>query len=228
MPIYKNVALPNVAFQSLTTSGAANTSTTPTVTVSKDGGAPASATNSPSHVGNGHWKISLTQTEMNADVVVVTATASGCVPAQREIYTEADYSSTRAGYLDAAVSSRSTYAGADTGGTTTLLARFTTQRASNLDYLDVSVQSIKSKTDLLPANPAAVGSQMQLDLTQAVSQVDVSLLTTMTVGHCLAAARAEAAGAESLVGTTWTKRNPDGSTFRAFTIDDSDAPTLRS
>mgnify|MGYP007024628772 CR=1 FL=1 len=99
MPIYKNVAFPNVAFQSLSTSGAANTSTTPTVTISKDGGAPAAASNAPTHVGGGHWKIDLSQAEMNANVVVLTATASGCVPSQREFYTEADYTSARAALL---------------------------------------------------------------------------------------------------------------------------------
>lgn len=43
--------------------------------------------------------------------------------------------------LDAAVSSRSTYAGADTAGTTTLLARLTAGRATGLDNLDATVSS---------------------------------------------------------------------------------------
>lgn len=112
--------------------------------------------------------------------------------------------------------------------TVTLLSRLTSTRAGNLDYLDVSSAAIKAKTDLIPANPAAVGSSMQLDLTQTVPPVDVSALTTMTVGHCLAAARAEAAGDETLSGLTWTKKNPDGSTFTTFTLDSATAPTLRS
>lgn len=44
-------------------------------------------------------------------------------------------------YLDAAVSSRSTYAGGDTAGTTTLLSRLTSGRATNLDHLDADVSS---------------------------------------------------------------------------------------
>jgi hypothetical protein len=77
--------------------------------------------------------------------------------------------------LNAAVSSRSTYAGGDTSGTTTLLARLTALRAGYLDNLsagavalagsapswytapvDVSsnVSAIKAKTDNLPAAPA--------------------------------------------------------------------------
>lgn len=43
--------------------------------------------------------------------------------------------------LDAAVSSRSTYAGADTAGTTTLLGRLTAGRAANLDGIDAAVSS---------------------------------------------------------------------------------------
>jgi hypothetical protein len=44
--------------------------------------------------------------------------------------------------LDAAVSSRSTYAGADTAGTTTLLARLTVPRAANLDFLDGFISTV--------------------------------------------------------------------------------------
>lgn len=43
--------------------------------------------------------------------------------------------------VDAAVSSRSTYAGADTAGTTTLLSRLSAGRATNLDNLDAAVSS---------------------------------------------------------------------------------------
>jgi hypothetical protein len=86
-------------------------------------------------------------------------------------------------YVDAKVSSRSTYAGTDTSGTTTLLSRVTSTRAGNLDNLDAAVSSrstyaggavasvtanvntnanatetaIKAKTDNLPASPAATG-----------------------------------------------------------------------
>lgn len=43
--------------------------------------------------------------------------------------------------IDATISSRSTYAGDDTAGTTTLLSRLTSARASNLDNLDAQVSS---------------------------------------------------------------------------------------
>jgi hypothetical protein len=43
--------------------------------------------------------------------------------------------------IDATISSRSTYAGGDTAGTTTLLGRLTAGRATNLDNLDATVSS---------------------------------------------------------------------------------------
>jgi hypothetical protein len=45
------------------------------------------------------------------------------------------------GRLDAAVSTRSTYAGSDTPGTSTLLSRLTAPRATNLDNLDAAVST---------------------------------------------------------------------------------------
>lgn len=48
---------------------------------------------------------------------------------------------TRLANLDAAVSTRSTYAGGDTAGTTTLLARLTSGRATALDFLDVAIST---------------------------------------------------------------------------------------
>jgi hypothetical protein len=46
--------------------------------------------------------------------------------------------------LDATISSRSTYAGTDTPGTTTLLGRLTAQRATNLDFLDAAISTVLS------------------------------------------------------------------------------------
>lgn len=55
--------------------------------------------------------------------------------------------------LDVAVSSRSTYAGTDTAGITTLLGRLTAQRATNLDNLDASISGIP--TSILGASAAS-------------------------------------------------------------------------
>jgi hypothetical protein len=65
-------------------------------------------------------------------------------PTAVQIRTEMDLNSTKLANLDATVSSRSTYAGADTAGTTTLLGRLTSGRSANLDNLDVAVSTRSS------------------------------------------------------------------------------------
>ncbi|MCA0032757.1 hypothetical protein [Mesorhizobium sp. B263B2A] len=84
---------------------------------------------------------------------------------------DASVTSVRMAHLDADVSSRSTYAGADTSGTTTLLSRLTNTRAGLLDNLDAAISTrlasgsytapdnagiaaISAKTANLPSDPA--------------------------------------------------------------------------
>jgi hypothetical protein len=88
-------------------------------------------------------------------------------PTAIQVRQELDANSTRLANLDTTVSSRSTYAGADTAGTTTLLARLTAQRATNLDNLDAAVSSRSSHT---AADVWAVASRT---LTGFVFQVTV-------------------------------------------------------
>ena len=78
------------------------------------------------------------QLATNADVPVSTRLAAASYttpPTTAAIRTELSVELAR---IDAAISSRSTYSGADTSGTTTLLGRLTSGRASNLDLIDVA------------------------------------------------------------------------------------------
>jgi hypothetical protein len=93
---------------------------------------------------------------------------------------------------------------------------------------NANATEIKAKTDNLPASPAAVGSVMALDTTQVVPAANVTAHSTVTVGDALLAARAQGAGAWTLSGTTLTLKNPDGTTFRVFTLDSATAPTSRT
>lgn len=92
-----------------------------TLRVIKDGTA-AAPTNSASEVDStnapGVYKLTLSAAEMNYDTVVLAGKSStaGVAIMPLTMITEM-------GRIDAAVSSRSTYAGADTSGTTTLLSR---------------------------------------------------------------------------------------------------------
>ena len=77
--ITKNVALTNFEFLMVSSSDhlTPTASLTITATISQDGGAFASCTNSVAEVSNGIYKINLTQTEMNADIITLKFTATG-------------------------------------------------------------------------------------------------------------------------------------------------------
>lgn len=90
------------------------------------------------------------------------------------------------GLLDAAVSSRSTYAGTDTPGTTTLLARLTAGRATNLDNLDAAVST---RSTYAGADTAGTTSLLSL-----VTGLVVPGDHTQYTAHALALAPATTAG----------------------------------
>ncbi len=64
------------------------TGLTVTATISKDGGAFTSTTNSASEIGNGWYKVTLTSTEMTADEIILKCTATGAAQCDRLIITE--------------------------------------------------------------------------------------------------------------------------------------------
>lgn len=145
-------------------------------------------------VGASVWDDGLTTMPARAgDAMTLTAAYDAAKTAAQAstALSNATWSDAKAGYLDAAVSSRSTYAGADTAGTTTLLSRLSATRAGYLDALSTGVpvgsasvtaiaeavrdlatsglaalkaliDAIKAKTDNIPATPAAVGDAMTL------------------------------------------------------------------
>lgn len=77
---------------------------------------------------------------------------------------------TMQGRVDVAVSTRSTYAGADTGGTTTLLGRLTSGRAGNLDNLDAQVSSrLASGGYTAPPSAATIADAVWNALTSSLT-----------------------------------------------------------
>ncbi len=126
------------------------------------GGTTASGAGTLTHISGGVWEYAPTQAETDTAVLglVLEGTSATSVPltvpttrfpAQTAGVLPAVASGSSGGVpligsspltnLDAAVSSRSTYAGGDTAGTTTLLSRLTSGRATNLDNLDAAVSS---------------------------------------------------------------------------------------
>jgi len=67
--------------------GAAITSGTVTLKITKDGGTQGTLSGSATHEGNGQWSINLTATEMDADVVGLAITHASAVPVYKTIRT---------------------------------------------------------------------------------------------------------------------------------------------
>ena len=150
-----------------TSDGSPLTGAAPTVTISKDGGAFASATNQPHEIGNGYYYVDLTTAETTVNNnVIVRATATGAQPTAIVWEPEQDLSglSTFDPSTDA-VTINATQA--DTFATASVVANIAT-----------TAGAIKAKTDNLPQNPAAVGSAMTLtqayDAAKTASQFDAA------------------------------------------------------
>src|SRR4051794_6625912 len=101
------------------------TGLTVTVTLSKAGGSFAAAGGTVTEISSGFYKIVLTTTDTNT----VGDLAFHCTGAAADATDfVAQVTAGDLANLDAAVTSRSTYAGVDTSGTTTLLTRLTSGR----------------------------------------------------------------------------------------------------
>jgi len=79
------------------------TGKSPTVQVSKDGGAFGDATGTPAEIANGWYKVDLTASETNADVVVLKATAAGCAQTDEAFYLPTETSASAVGSVADAV-----------------------------------------------------------------------------------------------------------------------------
>ena len=85
-------------------------------------------------------------------------------------------------FLDAAVSSRSTYAGADTAGTTTLLGLLTPARAARIDNLDAAVSSRSTYAGGDTAGTTTLVSRLTAPRATNLDNLDASVATRSTYG----------------------------------------------
>ena len=124
----RNVSSQHIPFALVSaTDGSAIAGATVTAYRSIDGGSQAGVGGTVTSLGNGQYDFAPSQADMNGNVIGFLFTASGAINVHLTVVTTAadptDATTFGIGNLDAAVSSRSTYAGADTAGTTTLLSR---------------------------------------------------------------------------------------------------------
>jgi hypothetical protein len=114
--------------------------------------------------------------------------------------------------LDAAVSTRSTYAGADTAGTTTLLSRLTAPRALALDFLDAAVSGVPASVWAATTRTLTSFGTMAADAAAAVWAAAARTLTSfgfpvvaanvLTAGETADAVWDEPAAAHVVSGST--------------------------
>ena len=134
-----------------TTDGSPLTGATPSVTISKDGGSFAAATNAPAEIGNGYYYIDLTTAETTVtNNVIVRATATGAQPTAVVWEPEQD------------LSGLSTFDPATDAVTIDATQAATLATAAALATVGDNVSAVKTKTDNLPATPAATGDAMTL------------------------------------------------------------------
>ena len=134
-----------------TSDGSPLTGAAPSVTISKDGGAFTSATNTPAEIGNGYYYIDLTGTEMSVtNNVIIRATATGAQPTAVVWEPEQD------------LSVLSTFDPSTDTVTINATQAATLATAAALTTVGDNVAAVKAKTDNLPATPAATGDAMML------------------------------------------------------------------
>ena len=106
---------------------------------------------------------------------------------------------------------------------------------TNLNTVVGSYATGQDPATLLLTNPSrkilnnASDGSITIDLTTVVPLSDLSSATTINIAKALQAAFVEMQGAETESGTSYVKKNPDGTTARTFTLtlDTSGNPTAR-
>ena len=150
-----------------TSDGSPLTGATPSVTISKDGGAFASATNTPAEIGNGYYYVDLTTAETTVNNnVIVRATATGAQPTAVVWEPEQD------------LSGLSTFDPSTDDVTINATQADTFATASTVANIATVAGAIKAKTDNLPANPAAVTDVTTAQAAIISAMPDISNLAT--------------------------------------------------
>ncbi len=148
------------------------TGLTPTVTIAKNGGSFASPAGAVSQMANGFYKVAANATDTDTlGSIELHATAAGADPYDGTVamvvaFDLQDAAGLGLSRIDAAISSRSTYAGGDTSGVTTLLGRIAsaiTITGGKVDVNDktgfsLSAAGVQAIWDALTSALTTVGS----------------------------------------------------------------------
>jgi len=140
-------------------------------------------------IGNGRYYADLTQAAVatTGDVIETRYKSASTAECPGDVFQVVAFNPNDAAALgltnlDAAVSTRSTYAGADTSGTTTLLSRLTSTRAGLLDNIDTTVSSRLAPTTAGRTLDVSVGGEAGIDLANVGSPTTTLVLSGTTIG----------------------------------------------
>jgi hypothetical protein len=130
------------------------------------------------------------------------------------------------GRIDAAISTRSTYAGADTSGTTTLLSRLTSGRATLLDNLDILMTTrLASASYTTPPTAAANATAVRSELTTELGRIDAATSTRLATAGYTAPDNASITAIKGVVDKLDTAMEIDGAVYRFTTNALEQAPS---
>lgn len=174
------------------------------ITISKNGAAfgnPSAGATNATEIGNGWYYVDLSVTDTGTLGPVVIRGAVATVDNVEIVYQVVDATNMGASNLDAAVSSRSTYAGADTAGITTLLTRIpgtvTAQTGDAYARIGAAGAGLTALGDARLANlDAAVSSRTKPADTQAAV---TNLTNAPTAGDFTAAMKTSLSAATPAV-----------------------------
>jgi hypothetical protein len=175
----KNTTGQHISFIAIATAdGAAVTTGTPTVYLSKDGAAQATSSNTASHLGSGVWVLDLTQAETNADHLSAVMVLTNAVNSFAQAFpvVQADFKADVSSLATATVLNN--------------IGSAVTGNASAIAVVDTVVDAIKVVTDALP-NSGALSDLATAASISALNDFDPSSQTVTTDAASRTASQAD-------------------------------------
>jgi len=140
-------------------------------------------------IGNGRYYADITQSAVATagDVIETRYKSASTAECPGDVFQVVAFNPNDAAALgltnlDAAISTRSTYAGGDTSGTTTLLSRLTSTRAGLLDNIDTTISSRLAPTTAGRTLDVSVGGEAGIDWANIGSPTTSQTFSGTTVG----------------------------------------------
>lgn len=211
-----------IAFEMLTTAGAADLTVTPGCFAAQDTGNFTACSNAAVRktLGGGAtnvFHLNLTAGEMNGDCVSVSITGTDCIPQTHIIYTESNWTTGKAEFVDISIASRAASSvtseiAVDTDSILAKLDVATGTRASSADMQTAlaNISTILSRVDV--ATSSRLSSSDYADLTEAFLVMDWETITSTVSDRSTLNALRALRNKFAISGTTFTVYEEDDAT----------------